>query len=81
MTICATCEQNTDTLTCEECGASFCMDCFRRYEWKDTSRLCWECQNKADKEWADKIVNARRMASGFPYPIRRTGPRPKEQAV
>ncbi len=69
MIVCATCETNTDTLVCEECGALFCMDCYRRYEWRETSRLCWECQNEADQEWADTIMSA------GPPAKRRTGPR------
>jgi hypothetical protein len=40
-----------DGFTCEQCGRVQCMGCFRRYSWQATSRLCWQCQNEADKEW------------------------------
>ncbi len=73
MIVCATCEKNTDTLICEECGALFCMDCYRRYEWQEMSRLCWVCQNAADLEWVDVILNA-----GTPHAVRRRRARPKE---
>jgi hypothetical protein len=69
---CYHCGKRLDTLTCEECGATFCMDCYRRYEWADTSRLCWVCQNEADQEWADMI-----MHPFAPATHRRIGPRPK----
>ncbi len=69
---CFHCGGSADTLVCEECGAVFCMDCYRRYEWVETSRLCWVCQSEADHEWADTII-----AAGPPAK-RRTGPRPKE---
>ncbi len=74
---CFHCGKSTDTLTCEECGALFCIDCYRRYEWADTSRLCWVCQNEADQEWADTITGAGSPAK------RRTGPRlsPDENRV
>ncbi len=75
MIVCATCEKNTDTLICEECGALFCMDCYRRYEWQEMSRLCWVCQAEADQEWMGEVLSAARGAAGLPRPTRRTWPR------
>lgn len=46
--------------TCEQCGRIFCMPCFRRYSWQATSRLCWQCQNEADKEAFEQIVSGKR---------------------
>ncbi len=68
---CYHCGKCLDVLACEECGAFFCLDCYRRYEWVDMSRLCWVCQNEADIEWADALYRP------GPAVSRRTGPRPK----
>lgn len=58
--ICATCNQETDVLVCEECTELFCMGCYCRYEWVAISRLCWKCQSDADKEWLNNITKPRR---------------------
>lgn len=56
--ICEDC--GNDGFTCEQCGRVQCMSCFRRYAWQASSRLCWQCQNDADKEAMAEICRGKK---------------------
>jgi hypothetical protein len=56
------CECGREGQACEQCGAVFCMRCFRRYSWQETSRLCSTCQHEADMEWMNEVCKGNKKA-------------------
>jgi hypothetical protein len=64
------CECGNEGQVCEQCDRVFCMKCYLHYSWQATSRLCWQCQNEADKEWMNEVCKGNSKA------VLRTWPRP-----
>lgn len=50
--------------TCEACNGPICMECYRHYEWKMASDICWKCKNKEDLAWLDNILSKDTGTSG-----------------
>ncbi len=53
---CSDCEAEYEVYTCEQCHKVTCMACYRRYDYKLSSKLCWLCQNESDKKWLQQLL-------------------------